>query len=284
MNLIESSKTLISSLKTNQSLLNATLNKIKPPTPTSTAVRTSVSHKAVSFSDYLRETMTLSSSTPYTNHNKYRSKSAEPNSQHRKSILKKTVQADSEDDDDESYSHLNNDTNDDEEPIESDNLTDLIRFKELDAFERLKSASNEEEFLRHIEVKRQSFLKHNYSEEDENNSLLRGDNERTKKKNVIVKKTRSHSAPSYRKPTEASLKMMNTKVGEIKKGNVIGSKSSRKTINNASKKRTNKKYKNWNKPLLGFDFALGIFNNFIEKLLYYSTIQQCELFIRFDGN
>jgi len=205
----------------------------KKPTP---------SVKTVSFSDYLRESPT-STPTKTTTRLQSRSKSSSP--------FRKTTSSLSDLDEFESESE-----SDSESEIESDNLAELIRFKELDTLERLK-ASDEDEFLKHVEAKRQSYLKHDYSENEGSSNATVSKSSRESRKSASVGKKkvkgkngkRSQSAPSYLRPTEASMNMARSK----------SPKSDRNKVKKSVSLNPNpKRAKPRNKTLLGLDFALGL--------------------------
>lgn len=244
----EKSKALISSIQEKQNELRQELLKLRSTSSKKTAP---VVVKTVSFSDYPHENA--------AKRTKYRSKSTSP------SRMKATTVVDESSDLDSSQASTDREESylKEIEEESTNNLADLIRFKELDTLERLK-ASSEDEFLKHVEAKRQSYLKRDYSDnEASSKNHKHGDVNIIRKKKTLVK-SRSKSAPSYLRSTEASMNMARKKYCKDDSSceRVKPSKKPSKTVDskNSSNKNTSKSGVNKNirnKPLLGFDFALG---------------------------
>lgn len=244
----EKSKALISSIQEKQNELRQELLKIRSTSSKKTAP---VVVKTVSFSDYPLENVAKRA--------KYRSKSTSPSRMKTTTTVDESSDLDSSEvstDREESYLK-------EIEEESTNNLADLIRFKELDTLERLK-ASSEDEFLKHVEAKRQSYLKRDYSDnETSSKNQKHGDVNIIRKKKTLVK-SRSKSAPSYLRSTEASMNMARKKYckddsscervkSSKKSSKTVGSKNS--TNKNTPKSGVSKNIRN--KTLLGFDFALG---------------------------
>lgn len=240
----EKSRALLNSILAKQGEIREHLLKIKKCTNSENSKSNNVV-KTVSFSDYLRESP--AASTRRVIAAAYRSKSESSSPVRRR-------KSDTEDDD------SNGDEMESEELAESSqNLAELIRFEESELLERLKMSS-EDEFLRHVEAKRQSFLKRDYSgnESDSNSFRLSRKTIRKKlddnvKKKLPRKGKRSQSAPSYLRPTEASMNMARSKSRKAEKTSEMKYNSKKADLVNKTSRRRMLK----NKPLLGLDFALG---------------------------
>lgn len=297
----KNSQCLISSLQKHQNYLKESIDKIKSSsiggirgdsanltTLSSNSVTSSVSSssssstatKTVSFSDYLRISGTS---------NKRRAKSADSTAfnahKNLKPILKKKLDYVKssliESSRASSASSLDDEITDDTFHMDA-NLTDLIRYKEYNLTEKLKA--NQNSLIKYIENRRQSYLNHCYLNENDpvdvaehlttplkklNINDLEPKNTRKTSQNEQKKsnKARSRSAdsglPSYTKPTKSSLSA----------AKVVVKKADPKVKKPKSGKKSLKKF-NKNKPLLGFDFALGIYLNFIfqfqiRKLIFF---------------
>ena len=235
----ERSKILINSFKANQNIIREQLMKIKLADAKKS---NQVTVKTVSFSDFPQ--VAFEKTQPKL---KFRSKSESSLRRERKI---------------ECFSNLDDCTSesDFETDIESDNLAGLIRFNELTILEELKD-KDETEFLKHIENKRQAFLKHDYSENDSDTNTVkvkrksRKGETHARKGNTEKRGKRPKSVPSYLRPTEASQKMVREK---SPKSQLSRDKNINKEISKSSQAFL-KRNKPRNKPLLGLDFVLGNF-------------------------
>lgn len=238
----ERSKILIKSFKANQNLIREQLMKIKLA---DAKKKNQVTVKTVSFSDFPQ--VAFEKTQPKL---KFRSKSESSLRQERK------IECFSKLDDCKSSSS----ESDSETEIESDDLAGLIRFNELTILEKLKD-KNETEFLKHIENKRQAFLKHDYSENDSDTNIVkmkrksRKEQTSARKAKTEKREKRPKSVPSYLRPTEASQKMIREKSpkSQVNRDKIINKETPK------SSQTFLKRNKPRNKPLLGLDFVLGNF-------------------------
>lgn len=153
--------------------------------------------------------------------------------------------------------------------IESDNLAGLIRFKEMDTLEKkLKDTNDENEFLKHVDARRQEYLKRDYSENDDSDDVRNNTRRRESRKKSNVKKLnntrksrgeeikRSKSVPSYLRPTEASQEKAREKSPKCAELN-RDVRNKNKTRGDGRLNEGSKRNKPRNKPILGLDFVLG---------------------------